>query len=105
MILYRMTVCCAGRERLEGDSPQTRSYDEKTAVSPLTVVVAGDGSCASPVEGPASTDYYRVTRFDRIETSKDRTVAQVTFRYFPNCWIRLDSLECFLRDGDGDRTY
>lgn len=58
-----------------------------------------------PVEGPVSTDYYRVTRFDRIETSKDRTVAEVTFRYFPNYWIRFDSLKCFLRDGDGGRTY
>ena len=50
-----------------------------------------------------STGYYRVTRFDRIETDRDRTVAEVTFRYFPNYWIRFDSLECFLRDGD--KTY
>lgn len=58
-----------------------------------------------PVEGPVSTGYYRVTRFDRIETDRDRTVAEVTFRYFPNYWIRFDSLKCFLRDGDGGRTY
>ena len=58
-----------------------------------------------PVAGPVSTGYYRVTRFDRIETDRDRTVAEVTFRYFPNYWIRFDSLECFLRDGDGDKTY
>ena len=51
-----------------------------------------------PVEGPVSTGYY-----DRIETDRDRTVAEVTFRYFPNYWIRFDSLECFLRDGD--KTY
>lgn len=52
-----------------------------------------------PVEGPVSTGYYRVTRFDRIETDRDRTVAEVTSNY----WIRFDSLECFLRDGD--KTY
>lgn len=92
---------------MEGDSPsqKTRLDDEKTAVFPLAVVVAGDGSCQGPVEGPVSTGYYRVTRFDRIETDRDRTVAEVTFRYFPNYWIRFDSLECFLRDGDGDKTY
>ena len=101
-----------GKERLEGDSPsqKTRLDDEKTAVFPLAVVVACFFCLATvhaqgPVEGPVSTGYYRVTRFDRIETDRDRTVAEVTFRYFPNYWIRFDSLECFLRDGDGDKTY
>lgn len=47
-------VCrCAGKERLEGDSPspKTRLDDEKTAVFPLAVVVAGDGSCARSGRG------------------------------------------------------
>lgn len=42
---------CAGKERLEGDFSQIRSDDEKTAVFPLAVVVAGDGSCARSGRG------------------------------------------------------
>lgn len=52
-ILYPTFVVRHGKERLEGDSPsqKTRSDDEKTAVFPLAVVVAGDGSCARSGRG------------------------------------------------------
>ena len=53
---------------------------------------------------PVRNDYVYVVRFDRIETTKERTVAEVTLRNDPASWIRYDT-GCYLRERGGDRRY
>lgn len=53
---------------------------------------------------PVRNDYVYVVRFDRIETTKEWTVAEVTLRNDPASWIRYDT-GCYLRERGGDRRY
>lgn len=50
-------------------------------------------------------DYVYVARFDRFETDKDRTVADVTLRYTPGWWIQYSAGGQYLRDRDSGKMY
>jgi len=50
-------------------------------------------------------DYVYVARFDRFETDKDRTVADVTLRYTPGWWIQYSVGGQYLRDRDSGKMY
>ena len=47
---------------------------------------------------PVRSDFSYVAKFDRVEITGKRTVAEVTLRYLPNYWIRYDSLTTYLQD-------
>ena len=54
---------------------------------------------------PVRSDFSYVAKFDRVEITGKRTVAEVTLRYLPNYWIRYDSLTTYLQDCGSDRRY
>ena len=54
---------------------------------------------------PIRSDFSYVAKFDRVEITGKRTVAEVTLRYLPNYWIRYDSLTTYLQDCGSDRRY
>ena len=50
-------------------------------------------------------DYVYAARFDRFETDKDRTVADVTLRYTPGWWIQYGTGGQYLRDRESGKMY